>query len=44
MFLFRVGILELLRDALSTLNTLVLVGVVADNALLRRQLRGRRGG
>jgi uncharacterized membrane protein YfcA len=32
------------NDAFSTLNTLVLVGVVADNVRLRRQLRGRRGG
>jgi hypothetical protein len=29
------------NDALSTLNTVVLVGVVADNFRLRRQLRER---
>jgi hypothetical protein len=29
------------NDALSTLNTVVLVGVVADNFRLRRQLRVR---
>ena len=29
------------NEAFSTLNTLVLVGVVADNFRLRRQLRGR---
>jgi hypothetical protein len=30
------------NDAACTLMTLVLVGVVADNARLRRQLRARR--
>jgi hypothetical protein len=32
------------NDASCTLLTIVLIGVVADNARLRRQLRGRRGG
>lgn len=31
------------NDAFSTLNTLVLVGVVADNVRLRRQLRAKQG-
>jgi hypothetical protein len=31
------------NDAFSTLTTIVLVGVVADNARLRRQLRTRQG-
>jgi len=29
------------NDALSTLNSIVLVGVVVDNFQLRRELRGR---
>jgi hypothetical protein len=31
------------NDALSTLTTVVLVGVVADNFRLRRKLRARQG-
>lgn len=31
------------NDASCTLTTLILVGVVADNVKLRRQLRARRG-
>jgi hypothetical protein len=32
------------NDALCTLTTVVLVGVVADNVKLRRELRAMRGG